>query len=68
MAKEPSGKAGPSGGGDRDARLRSALRENLRRRKLQARGRAEAESEADAGQARPGDASGGPDLPPGTRE
>jgi hypothetical protein len=40
MTKAGDGDAKPSKSGSRDKRLAAALRENLRRRKAQARGRA----------------------------
>jgi hypothetical protein len=40
MADDKGGKT-PAGKGGRDERLKAALRENLRRRKAQARGRGE---------------------------
>jgi hypothetical protein len=40
----------------REARLRAALRENLKRRKAQARGRTRDEGEVEAAEARPGGA------------
>jgi hypothetical protein len=61
-----SGKTGKSGKADaraaRKTRLAAALRENLRRRKLQARQRAVVDKTADASSQDAGAPGGGPDF------
>jgi len=61
-----SGKSGKSGKADaraaRKARLAAALRENLKRRKQQARQRAVADKTADPSSQDAGTAGGGPDF------
>ncbi len=48
---------------ERAARLKAALRDNLKRRKAQARGRAEPEARNDQQEPRIGDEAGKPETP-----
>ena len=60
-AKGDSAKAPGAAGAGREERLAAALRENLRRRKAQARGRAAPEAEREAGTHTEKRDSGGPE-------